>query len=300
MRRRRFEGAASRAAGVVSMAALFTSGCAIGLADHEGSRGSGRVASSSQACVATRVETVQGVVVDTSGTPIADAKAQLCAQVVGVGLVCLPPADTDASGRFAKDVGEDDRCMERLAIRVLLPSSSYGTTYCPVDLEGASPVFEVDEPMILVPLEAPRSLPPLGDESTTRPVTLAGDLVMEVRPSSLWGEYDELRAAEVDARFATCFLEANDDVLGLYAFAPEGTTGGGFEVSFPERTGLPDGSAVELMVLGGLGATLSDGTFVDEGELAVFGRGTVVGGQVRSDPGSEVPYLSWLAYREAR
>jgi hypothetical protein len=299
MSRRRFELAAKARAAIVT-ATIFASGCAIGLADHEGSRGSGRGGATSQACGGTPVQTVQGVVVDTSDAPIADAKVQLCAQVVGVGLVCLPPADTDASGRFVKDVGEDNHCMERLAIRVLLPSSTFGTTYCPVPLGGASPVLELAEPMILVPLEAPRSLPPLGDESSARPVTLAGDLVMEVTPSSLWGAYGELRAAAVETRHATCFLEGDDDVLGLFAFAPEGTTGDGFDVSFPERSGLPDGSVVELLVLGGLGTELQNGTFVDEGELAVFGRGTVVGGQVRSDPGSEVPYLSWLAYREVR
>jgi hypothetical protein len=243
---------------------------------------------------------VEGVVVDTAGATIDGAKVQLCAEVVDVGLVCLPPVDTDAAGRFSKDVSADHGCMERLAIRVILPDSTYGTTYCPVALEGEYQTLEIDEPMILVPLEAPASLPPLGDEGASRPVTLAGELVLDVTPSSLWGAYDALRAAEVDARHASCFLSPNDEVLGLFAFAPEGTTGGGFDVSFPERSGLPDGAAVELLVLGGLGTQLAEGTFVDEGELAVFGRGTVVDGRVRSDPDSEVPYLSWLAYREAR
>ncbi len=287
---------------IATAIAAVTSGCAIELADHEGTRGSGRVASSSsaQSCAATRVETALGTVVDTTGAPVSGAKVQLCAQVVDVGLVCLPPADTDASGRFVKDVGPENRCMERLAVRVIVPESTYGTTYCPVSLSSASGTLEIREPMVLVPLEAPRALPPLGDESAARPVTLAGDLVMDVTPAWLWGEYDELRAAPVDARFATCFVEPEDEVLGLFAFAPEGTTGAGFDLRFPERTGLPDGSIVELMVLGGLGTELADGTLVDEAELAVFGRGTVVGGQVRSDPGSELPYLSWLAYREAR
>ena len=71
---------------------------------------------------------------------------------------------------------------------------------------------------------------------------------------------------------------------------------GGFPVRIPAN-GLAEGTRVELLVLGGLETRLADGTSVHEADFDVFGTATVTDGMIVSDPGSELPYLSWLGYR---
>ena len=53
------------------------------------------------------------------------------------------------------------------------------------------------------------------------------------------------------------------------------------------------------LVVGGIYTELPDGHIVEEGDFEVFGTGTVQDGQVVSDPGRGLPYLSWLGYRSA-
>ena len=63
---------------------------------------------------------------------------------------------------------------------------------------------------------------------------------------------------------------------------------------------MPEGTAVELWLVGGTFTRLASGEDVEEGHFVPYGSGRVQGGQVVPDPGSELPYLSWLGYRAVR
>jgi len=292
-------------------ALLALSGCAIGLADHESTGrdttgdGSGRGGvddplPTAESCEATWLTRVEGDVRDLAGRNVSGAFVQFCVRTADDTLHCLAPSESDASGVFVQELGEESRCVDRLAIRVLVPEGPYATTYCPVGIEGAQGALSLAEPLVLVPLEH-GGVPPMGDETASRWVNLPGGIALEVRPDALWGDYEGLAATELDPAAGRCFLSPGDGVLGLWALGPEVDIGDeGFVVRIPERTGLGEGTTVELLLLGGLATLLADGTEVEEADFVPFGTGTVAGGFVVSDPGSELPYLSWLGYRVKR
>ena len=99
---------------------------------------------------------------------------------------------------------------------------------------------------------------------------------------------------------APCFTDQPSDLLSLWALGPESGIDPGIAVRFPETTGLPDGTRVEVWLVGGTFTLLPSDEVLEEGVFAPIGTGTVRGGFVHSDPGSELPYLSWVGYRVAR
>ena len=242
---------------------------------------------------------LQGEIVRaTDGAPIEEGFAQLCARTdPDDTLFCLSPAMSGADGRFAIVNPEEIRCLGRAAMRVLAPGRMFATTYCPVEL-GAGPdvIVNVPDPYALFGVAA-ASAPPRGDETMPREVAFDGSVTLTLAPDALVGSgYTDLAGARVDVSEAPCLPIAVD---AAYAFAPEGPIEGGAAVVLPNDLGLSPGAQVDLFVLGGLETRLADDTFVEEGELAQFGAGTVSadGTTIVGDADARLPYLSWLAWR---
>lgn len=250
------------------------------------------------ACTDVWVAAVTGRVVDERGAGVPEAVPQMCVRLGDGTLNCLAPESARDDGYFARIIDEDSRCMSVLNFRAFLPNGPFGTTYCQSRLEVVDGVLSIPEPLVLYEVTPAAELPPEGDPEAPRVVTLADGLEIDVRPAPMFGTYEQLGATRIDA--TTCF--SGSDLDGLYALTPESATFriGSEEPGFPVRipTSLAEGTVVDLFVLGGLDEfEIPAGPRLTEGAFELFGTGTVTGGMVVSDPGSELPYLSWLGYR---
>ncbi len=249
---------------------------------------------------------LNGSVADESGTPIGGAKVQLCLRVAGSmeeRALCLSPADSNAQGAFQIMTPADSQCVRAAALRVLQPLTVTATTYCPVPLASMNGVARLTEPMRVYGITPAASLPPEGDRAMSRTVVLADGLELDVTPDRLGigGDYTKFGARRIDtSRGVPCFASSAGQLRALYAFQPETTiTGAGFPIRIPNTGGLAAGARVDLLVLGGLDTRLVSGQRIEESHFEKFGTGTVSadGRMIVADPGSELPYLSWLGVR---
>ena len=255
------------------------------------------------------IAAVRGWVLGNQGHPLAGVKSQLCIHVApNSTYLCLMPATTGDDGIYTIDVPADSRCIEQVAIRVLLPQTRRAAVYCEIDLTDSAltdeGIVRIDEPVVLFDTQPATTLPPEGDATATRTVEFADGLSLEVEPVRFHGtgdSYAGLGSFRVDVETrGLCALDGVEPFDGVYAFSPEGdVTGAGFPLSIPNSTHLDPGSRVELYALGGLVYRLADGTAVPEAEWRQFGHGTVSsdGAAIESDPGDGLPFLTWLGYR---
>ena len=257
-------------------------------------------------CTATWVEQTEGTIVDEAGDPVAGARPQACLRTAPDDiLVCLSPPMSAADGTYTIPISGDERCVNRVSMRVLLPASTLGTTYCHVDASAAADgVLALAEPTVLYATAPAVTLPPLGDETMARTVVLDDGLEIDVVPSQLGFEveYAELRGRRVPftAGAEPCFARGLPGLSGLYVFGDEGSIDGGtFALRIPNTTGLPAGSAVELRILGGLETYLADETPVEEADFVAFGTATVSadGSRIVAAMDSGLPHFTWLGYR---
>ncbi|MFK7998034.1 MAG: hypothetical protein AB8H86_00505 [Polyangiales bacterium] len=250
------------------------------------------------ACTGEWVAAVTGRIVDEGGAGVGEAIPQMCVRLGDGTLNCLAPEPAREDGYFARIIDDGSRCMSELNFRALLPGSSFGTTYCHSDLQAEDGILSIPEALILYEVEPAAALPPEGNPEEPRTVVLADGLEIDARPAPMFGTYESFGGTRIDE--TTCF--SGSDLDGLYALTPESATFriGSEEAGFPVRipTTLAEGTTVDLLVLGGLDEfELPTGQRLTEGAFEVFGTGTVVDGMVVSDPGSELPYISWLGYR---
>lgn len=252
-------------------------------------------------CTAHWVAGVRGRVVDPTGAPMIDARVQMCLRTEANVQVCLRPEAIDPNGWYAVVLPEETRCVQQVTLRAAMVAQPVSTTFCRAPMEPTYGVLDVWEDLVLHPLEVPAERPPMGDAASMRTVRFPSGLEMDVTPGSfeIPETYDRLTAGAVPLDAAPCFVDQAPPLLGLFAMGPESASIPGFDVRLPERTGLPDGTRVELWLVGGTYTTLSNGEHLEEGVFAPYGTGTVRGGQILSDPGSELPYLSWVGYRVA-
>ncbi len=251
------------------------------------------------ACIADWRVFYEGFVTDPGLNPLF-AKAQLCVRNPQDLLVCLAPADADASdGFFSIAVPENNRCVAEATMRSLVPGADSSTFYCHIEGEASEPIVRLDFPVVIHPTERATTLPPEGDTTASRTVVFGDGLEIDVVPDDFFASYERLAANEVDPS-DLCFLEGKDEPMAVYAFSPEGDIdGAGFPVRLPNTKGLAAGAIVDLYVLGGLSCTLADGTALAEAEWAQFGTGTVTedGSMIASDPGSNLPCVNWMGYK---
>lgn len=261
-------------------------------------------------CPATSrwVVAVRGRVVDEAGTPLAGALAMPCLLLGGTDRrVCLRPTPSDADGVVTMIFPEESRCVDEVALRVLVPESSRAVGYCAVHEVGGHEAGEEgvlvpERPLVLLDTSAPQEKPPLGDEAATREVRFDG-LTLHAIPRAIGAEsYDALRARVASGALATdtCLGDGTPMDL-LVAFAPEAPVddASGLSASIEAR-GFSPGERVELFVLGGLATTLPSGELVPEATWHRFGSATVSpDGRVATPAGAGVPHLGWLGLRRA-
>lgn len=243
---------------------------------------------------------MSGRVIDPSGAPLPEARAQVCLRLApNDQLICLRPGSATADGRFTVPISEDARCVDEATMRVLVPSTHRATTYCHAELPPGVADVAVDAPYVLFPTVAAPNLPPVGNDREARDVTFAdGLLLRDLVPYDFFAEYAELAAARVDpASPGLCFLSGSPPLEQLWAFSPEGTISApGVAVRIPNSTNLPAGTRVRLFVLGGLGCATPGGDEIAEAEWREFGTGTVdsTGAFIDSDAGSGLTCVTWL------
>lgn len=248
-------------------------------------------------CAGTWVAGVLGSVVDETGRAVAGAYAQMCVRGVDGEFDCLAPPDGDAQGRFVQVVPPEVRCMGTAALRVSRPGSGLATTYAHVDLAPEDAILRFREPFVLHHVDPAIDMPPRGDPGAARTVGFEDGLELDVIPVVLGDRYEELAARRVPASEWPDFARGAAGLRGLYAFEPEMGTRQGFPVRIPDD--LPDGTRVELLVLGGLATFLPDGRQVEEADFEVYGGGVARGGVVVGDGDGALPYLSWMGWRVA-
>lgn len=250
------------------------------------------------------VVAVRGRVVDETGAPIEGAFVQPCLLLGGTDRrVCLRPSTSDAEGVLTAILPEENRCVDEVALRMLVPESTRATGYCAVPEAGEDGVLVPDRPLVLVDTSAPRMRPPVGDEAAMREVSFDGLALMTI-PRVIGAEsYDAMGARLVPGALATdtCLGDGTPMDL-LVAFAPE--------AAVDDREGLPatieargfsPGESVELFVLGGLATMLANGELVPEAEWHRFGTATVSSdGHLTTSSGAGVPHLGWLGIRRVR
>jgi len=264
------------------------------------------------ACEGIWLAGIRGRVVDAAGEGVAGATVQHCLRLHDGRFVCTaPPQDEDGAFRFdmTDDAGwyayvfdEAVRCVDELAVRVLHREEDFGTTYCHVPLAPDDSVQLLPRPAVLRDVAPPTTLPALGDGTAPRDVTFEGGVVLtDVVPDRLFdGEYEDLQGAFVATEEPRpCFLAADDELLGLYTFAPEIVSGEPIGLRLPNDQDLAEGTAVELLVLGGLGTLRADGTAIMEADFEPFGSARVVDDAIVSDPGVGVPSLTTIGWRLA-
>lgn len=252
-------------------------------------------------CGAHWVAGVRGRVVDPSGAPISEGIVQMCLRLEDGVQLCQSPKPID-NGWYAVVIPEEFRCLQQVTLRATQIDQPVSTTFCRTEMNPTFGVLDVDEELILHGLQTPADLPPMGEESSMRTVTFPSGLSMDVVPSAFEfpDVYGELSAAPVPLDGAPCFVDQAPELLGLWALGPESGVEPGVAVRIPETTGLPDGTRVELWLVGGTFTLLPGDEVLEEGVFAPIGTGTVRGSMIESDPGSELPYLSWVGYRVAR
>lgn len=248
------------------------------------------------------VATIQGQVVDDTGTGVGAAKVQLCARMQDSGtLRCITPADTGDDGVFGIVIPDETRCMEKGALRVMLPVSDYATTYFILELEDDEIEVELANDLVLFPTTTATTLPDEGDGSQERTVVYADGLEIDVTPDDayLGGDGYSTMAASfwAPSTAGLDFLEGHSDVLGVYAFSPEGNIESStFPIRIPNNGLLTADQCADLYVLGGLNCALSDGEILEEGELVQFGIGQVEGDFIEAEGDYGLPCFTFLVF----
>lgn len=249
------------------------------------------------------VVAVRGRVVDEDGAPIEGALVQPCLLLGGTDRrVCLRPSASDAEGVLTAILPEESRCVDEVALRMLVPESARATGYCAVPEAGEDGVLVPDRALVLVGTSAPRARPPVGDEGAMREVSFEG-VTLTTSPRVVGTDrYDTMGARVLSGALATATCLGDGTPMDLLvAFTPE--------VAVEDRAGLPasieargfsPGERVELFVLGGLATMLASGELVPEAEWHRFATATVSpDGTITTSSGEGVPHLGWLGIRRA-
>jgi hypothetical protein len=250
------------------------------------------------------VVAVRGRVVDERGAPIEGAFVQSCLLLGGTDRrVCLRPSTSGADGVVTAIFPEENRCVDEVALRMLVPDTTLATGYCAVPEPDDAGVLVASRPLVLVDTTAPSSRPPVGDEAAMRELAFDGVALM-ASPRAIGVEsYGEIGARVVPGSLATdtCLGDGQPMDL-LVAFSPESAVEdrAGLAATIDAR-GFSPGERVELLVLGGLATMLADGALVPEAEWHPFATVTVgADGRLVTPSGAGVPHLGWLGLRRAR
>jgi len=246
-------------------------------------------------CTATWVAAITARVVDGDGRAVAGAHVAPCIRLGnGIG-TCLTPVNTDARGWALWTVGSEHRCLERVALRVLVPGRGHAASYQALALSPVDAVVDVEEDLVVVETIEAIERSPLGDPTAPHEIRFAGEVTLTVRPESMgdassYGQTGLLAMAGADA--PSFMLQAGEPDL-VFALSPDAELLEPASLSLPAPGGARDGTSFDVMVLGGIYTPLADGSIVEEGALRTFARATVSGGRLAVEG---LPRLGWIAF----
>ena len=243
---------------------------------------------------------VGGRIMDEQWNPMSDAKAQLCMVTSEGQSRCSRPVTADDHGLFSITVTEGSRCMTSAVMRIYQSHSDRITLYCNMELNPESGALIIPNSYVLHTTNPAIELTE-GQPDVTRTAILAEGVQIDITPSALDGEYEELASRHfVPDSDQFCFLTDDDRTLeGLYAFSPEANVfDQDFPIKVPNTTNLPPNTEVSLFVLGGLYCSLLNGEDVHEGDWHEYGTGVVSsdGSFIESKSGFGLPCLTWFGY----
>ncbi len=258
-------------------------------------------------CKQAWVAAVTGRVVDGTGAPIEGASVGYCIFADGLS-TCLPDVKTNKYGWYNKPIDKAFRCVEKMVARAYSGPTATSNlrlseSYCRPALTPSRGVLDNVTDDVLYKLAAPTSLPGLDDAKKARTVTFPGNIEVTITPDSIVesDQYNYLSAAPLDLATRPCFVPKDLTLDGLVAFAPNMNvavfSSNPVKIGFKLGTTLPEGTAVDLYVLGGVSTQIDADHAVEEGELAKFGTGKVTNGAVVPDTGSELPALTAVGYK---
>jgi hypothetical protein len=256
-------------------------------------------------CAGAWTAAATGRVVDTKGRGIAGASVNFCVLANGNG-TCLQPVTTQLGGWYTYPVPAPFRCMEKLTTRVLVdPARGLRLTesYCKEGLSPVRGVLDLTRDHVLDELAAPLESGPITTGSPVRRWRFAEDLEVTFDPEDVVEGADSARlsAGRVNVARRPCFVPASLALDALFAFAPNMNVlvfadRPNIAFALPNVKHYPDGTEVDLYLLGGLATQLDKVVPVAEGAFVAFGVGVVRGGRVVPKPGSELPALTYVGY----
>ena len=256
-------------------------------------------------CTGNYTAIIRGSAQDQGLQPLDAVLAQMCIDDGTDSPKCLNPIATCSPGYFEIPLEEVDRCLSSAVVHMIpMDSARFASTFCNLEFSSTpSSDLTVDMPFTSFALQAPTDLPPLGTASSTRTVTFAGGIEVDVVPGRYFGAgpYADLGSRTVSSGEPVPCGADGQDFDGIVAFGPAGNiqdpgnpVSAGFDLRIP-ADGLVEGATVELFVQGSLDCQLEDGTRVKEAEWRKFGEGTVdANGMIA---GARLPCFSWLAWR---
>ena len=244
--------------------------------------------------------TVSGTVVDPDGAPADGAAVFLCLEDARSGAgTCLAPRPVCGQGRFEILIPEFFRCSTELVSRSTVLEPGWAYSYC--DLQAGDARLEVQETLRLFRTEAPVDLPPEGDRATPRWVRFQDGVEVQITPEQFFAPYDELSSAKLP-QDEVCTLAGGPAYEGIFTFQPEvNLTGEGAPFRIENTEGLAAGTTVGVYVIGGLSCLVPQPVgpdlFLGESEWHRFATGTVSSDGAWIEPDTNLPCMTWLAYR---
>ena len=247
-------------------------------------------------CLATYVEASSGRVVGLDGEGLEGATVGFCLRTDTTSL-CLPPVPTGPTGDYAVDVPPEFQCLELAVDR--LNAENYSVGYCVLDLDGVDGLLAAPD-FAIFPLQGPEPVWGPGEDDEITYVADDGASVT-LRPSdtnSGGGDVEaELRMTFVDSTDARpCFLPEDQVLATFYAMGPEAASSRdeGLPAVLVDHTGLPEGTAVDLYMLGSLMTAVGDHAVV-EGSWEVFAQSAVAAdGTIPTPAGQGLRQLGWV------
>lgn len=254
-------------------------------------------------CTDSWVSVAVGKVATDSGEAVEGALVGYC--VKAERNVCLAPIKSEKGGWYTYRVEGDKRCVKEIVARAEAPEGStgkYSVAYCPIPTTAQSGLLEVSTKLVLYSLDAPAA----PATAARTPVKFPSGIELTFAPEDLLEKEmaGKIGAKMVDLASPPCFVKASDALSMLVVFGPDVNVKLfydkpkiGFKV--PNTAKLAEGSKVDLLILGGFQTFLTKESteVVEEGSFAPYGTGTVKGGFVVPDPGSELPGLTALGIR---
>ena len=256
------------------------------------------------------VERVRGRLLDEQGEPVGGVVTTVC------GSISCSPGLSDADGRFVVEVGSYLTPAE-FSIIAHVRELDMASFYFQLPPEASGPDIDVGDllqlrmPVDGVPLVAKQDDPSAPAQTlTSAEVTLevpqGVQIQLEFDDVALGDEGRTYKVLRVPAERQTAFVPDELGVAAVWAFYP-------FEasfrpladpfalttarLSFPNDSGLPASSAVELLALGSFvfPTWVTPATF----EVVATGQVTADGLRIEMSPGEGVSYLTWIGIRPA-